>query len=200
MMATLINPEWPNIEDEGEKKYQRTSAKIIFLGLCYGMGGGKMCRSLGLPTEEKVHRGRPYMAAGREGQRMLDAFNKGAPFVRALAKECERAAKRKGYIRTAGGRRCRFPSLGRGQYEWCHKALNRLIQGSSGDQTKWAMVKADAAGVGIQLQVHDELDFTIWDRREAEHCAEIMRNALPCNVPAKVDIEIGPSWGEISAP
>ena len=105
---------------------------------------------------------------------------------------------RTGFIRTAGGRKCRFPKRPRGGYDWAHKALNRLIQGSSGDQTKQAMVNADDAGVAIQLQVHDELDFSIYSLKEATDCAEIMRNALPCNIPAKVDIEIGPSWGEIS--
>jgi DNA polymerase I-like protein with 3'-5' exonuclease and polymerase domains len=177
----------------------RKEAKTVFLGMCYGMGGGKLCRSLGLPTEVKVHSrlGIEYEAAGAEGQAIIEKFNQGVPFVRGLQKLCEAAAAERGYIRTAGGRRCRFPRRSGGGYEWAHKALNRLIQGSSGDQTKAAMVVADEAGCRLQLQVHDELDLTIWDRKEAEHLAEIMRGALPCMVPAKVDIEIGPNWGSI---
>lgn len=177
----------------------RKPAKIIYLALCYGMGGGKMSRKLGLPTVMKTHTrsGRQYEAAGPECQKLIDAFNSGAPYVRALSDRCAEAAVAKGYIRTAGGRRCRFPHKPTGGYDWTHKALNRLIQGSSGDQTKWAMVNADEAGVRIQLQVHDELDMTFWDRQEIELCAEVMREALPCNVPAKVDMEVGPSWGEI---
>jgi DNA polymerase I-like protein with 3'-5' exonuclease and polymerase domains len=62
------------------------------------------------------------------------------------------------------------------------------------------MVAADEAGVRLQLQVHDELDFTIWKPEEALECAEVMRHALPCNIPAKVDIEVGPNWGEIKEP
>ena len=178
----------------------RKEAKELFLGKCYGMGGGKLCRKLGLPTVIKVHSklGIEYEAAGPEGQKIIDKFAKGVPFVDALDAICKDAAARRGFIKTAAGRRCRFPRAPGGGWEWTHKALNRLIQGSSGDQTKTAMVAADEAGCRIQLQVHDELDLSIWDRKEAETLAEIMRGALPCKVPAKVDIEVGPNWGEIA--
>lgn len=178
----------------------RTDAKQIYLARCYGMGGGKFCLKLDLPTVEKAHKrsGKTYLAAGPEGQKLLDAFDHGVPYVQALAKACERRAETMGYIITAGGRRCRFPALGRGRYDWTYKAMNRLIQGSAGDQMKHAMVAMDAAGVRIQLQVHDEVDFTVWDRQEARKAEQIMLDALPCSVPAKVDVEIGDTWGTIS--
>ena len=198
MMATLINPHWPEISDAKAKKAERDAAKIIFLGLCYGMGEAKLARSLGLPLVERRIRGEVRWVAGPEAKELLERFDNGVPFVRQLARAAEGKAARTGYIRTAAGRRCRFPRKIRGGgWDWVHKALNRLIQGSSGDQTKMAMVAADEAGIPLQLQVHDELDLTIGSRREAEQLAEIMREALPCNVPAKVDIEVGPSWGEI---
>ena len=59
------------------------------------------------------------------------------------------------------------------------------------------MVEADAAGYRLQLQVHDELDLTVKSRTEAEGLAEIMRECTPLDVPSVVDIEIGPTWGEI---
>lgn len=178
----------------------RSDAKQVYLARCYGMGGGKFCIKLGLPTETKVRRktGETYLAAGPEGQELLDAFDSGAPFVAALAKACEESAQRWGYIRTAGGRRCRFPAQGRGRYDWTFKALNRLIQGSAGDQMKRAMVAMDDAGVRLQLQVHDEVDFSVWSPEEYQEAEQLMLSALPCNIPAKVDIEIGPTWGEIS--
>lgn len=178
----------------------RDDAKELFLGRCYGMGGGKLCIKLGLPTEYKVHKrsGNRYLGAGPEGQAILDQFDEKAPYVRRLDYECRDRANRRGYIITAGGRRCRFPRhpSGRG-YDWVHLALNRLIQGSSGDQTKKAMVDADDAGFPLQLQVHDELDLTIGDRQQSKDLAEIMLNAVECTVPHKVDAEHGPSWGEI---
>ena len=199
MMATLINPGWPEIADKKAKKKERDDAKQIFLAICYGMGGGKLCSSLGLPTATKVHAksGESYLAAGPEGQALIDKFDAGVPFVRALAKRVERKASRYGFILTAGGRKCRFPLQKGGGYDWTYKALNRLIQGSSGDQMKTAMVEMDRAGINLQLQVHDEVDLTIGSRSEADEIVRIMRNALLCNVPAKVDVEIGPSWGEI---
>jgi len=128
---------------------------------------------------------------------VLDQFNQKAPYVRSLAKLCEARAKDRGYLTTILGRRCRFPEVG-GQYDWCHKALNRLIQGGSADQTKAAMVAADDAGFELSLQVHDELDLTVAKKEDALSLAEIMSNIVPLKVPSKVDVELGPSWGEIA--
>ena len=194
MMARII---YGLADDQEPIKTQRTNAKIIYLGLCYGMGGGKLARGLGLPTKMIQNRqGRMICVAGTEAQEVLDLFNRRAPFVKMMAKLCERKAARVGYIKTVSGRRCRFPKDDHGKYDWCHKALNRLIQGSSGDQTKAAMVEADAAGFRIQLQVHDELDQTVQHRREAEELGTLMREVIIARVPFKVDTEIGPSWGE----
>lgn len=217
MTATMINPGWPSIADPVQKKVERGNAKIINLALTYGMGEAKLCNRLGLPTEEMVRvngrllkpddkrakkamangEGRLVTVAGPEGRELMDRYHAGVPFVREFARKAERVAAASGYVFTVLGRRCRFPRRGRG-YDWCHKAGNRIVQGSSGDQTKMAMVLADDAGVPLQLQVHDELDLTVWDvERETSHLAEIMLRAVPCNVPHKVDIETGPSWGEI---
>lgn len=184
-------------------KRLRGDAKTIFLGLCYGMGGGKLCAQLGLPTEPREFTKKNgqtirYLGPGAEGQELLDRFDAGVPYVRALARICRSIATTRGQIRTVLGRPCRFPCPpGSTVPEWTHKALNRLIQGSSADQTKRAMVLAHKAGIRMQLQVHDEIDLTIWDRKEAEDLAEIMRNAVTGNVPFLVDIEVGPNWGAI---
>lgn len=176
----------------------RKQAKNIFLGKCYGMGGAKLCHEVGLPTEWKFSAklGRTIEVAGPEGAAILEQFDRRAPYVKQLAKKCEERAKANGYIITIGGRRCRFPRGDNGEFDWTHKALNRLIQGGSGDQTKAAMVAGDRAGYPLQLQVHDELDLTVANREQAEGLAEIMRNVLPLRVPSRVDVEIGPSWGE----
>src|SRR5690606_31533801 len=125
-----------------------------------------------------------------EGQAIIDKFDKELPFVRLLAKLCEEKAAQRGYITTVLGRRCRFPQKQDGSYDWTHKALNRLIQGSSADQTKAAVVQLDAAGYEPQLLVHDEIDSTVVSREQAEKMAEIMRRCVPANVPFKVDVEV----------
>lgn len=176
----------------------RKYAKSIYLGLCYGMGGAKLSREVDLPTKRIFSQkaGRWIEVAGDEAQEVLDKFNEHAPFVKELAQMTERAARERGWIRTVCGRKCRFPKDAVGNFDWCHKALSRLIQGSTADQTKLAMVEVDAAGYELQLQVHDELDLTVKDKKQAKKIASIMMECLPLQVPSKVDVEIGPSWGE----
>lgn len=194
---------------------KRKAAKEIYLGLSYGMGGAKLCRALDLPTRKVVRgsRGRIYAvdseegkqlvaqgafqweAAGEEGQALLDTFDEKVPFVKKLAKACEQRAKRTGYITTLSGRRCRFPKDEMGNFDWTHKALNRLVQGASADQTKTAMVALAKEGYDMIIQVHDEIAFSVDDPKEAERAAEIMKTCVPLEVPSKVDVEVGVSWG-----
>lgn len=229
MMAGFINgddyvhADYLDPSSPGHKKAKglRGDAKTIFLGKCYGMGGGKLCRSLGLPTrwvvrDPKTRRwsvhdvnspegqalkrqgARPFEMAGPEGQAILDAFAAGVPYVAQLTKKVQEKADRVGFIKTLSGRRCRFPRHPQTGELWgSHKALNRLIQGSAGDQTKRAMVLADQAGIRMQLQVHDEIDLTVWSRAEAQELEEIMVHAVELNVPTRCDIELGDTWGTI---
>jgi len=211
---------------EGEKGTKR--AKTIGLGLAYGMGEAKLCVSVGLPlsmavwdrdAKERVYIdvdksryelicaqggiGRP--AAGPAGRKVLTNFNASVPFVKRLAEiYTERAADR-GMVRTLSGRVCHFPEKRkearrhpRDRFEWTHKAGNRAIQGSAGDQMKMALVALDHEGCFLQLQIHDEATASVDDRSEAERYARIMEEVMPMHVPSKVDIEIGPSWGEAS--
>jgi DNA polymerase I-like protein with 3'-5' exonuclease and polymerase domains len=46
------------------------------------------------------------------------------------------------------------------------------------------------------LQVHDEVAVSVKNREEAEAAAEIMKNAVELEVPSRVDVELGNSWGE----
>jgi len=191
--------------DDGEHprhksaKKLRSECKTIYLGLLYGMGGAKLCRSLGYETKWiETRAGRLIEVAGDEGQAVIDKFHAGVPFIAELVQRVESVARKRGYIRTVLGRRCHFPRNERGPgYDWTYKALNRLIQGSSADQTKKAMILADDAGIEMQLQVHDEIDLSIDSLEQAQHLAEIMRHAVQCNVPAKVDIEVGDTWGSV---
>jgi len=195
MMARLI---YGYSDSESPTKKHRSHAKNIFLGLCYGMGGAKLAKSLGMATKFiTLKSGAMVEVAGDEAQTVLDTFNRQVPFVSQLAKMCENKAKRTGYLKTLSGRRCRFPWLEEEKkYDYVFKALNRLIQGSSADQTKHAMVEADAAGFRLQLQIHDEIALSVENREEGEALGKLMCECVKLNVPSKVDVEIGPSWGE----
>jgi len=179
----------------------RKDAKTIYLGLCYGMGGGKLALQLGLPviirsfTNEEGKK-IEYLAAGPEAQAILDQFDAGAPHVRALSKRVKAKVQDCGYIVTLGGRRCRFPK-GRRGYEWTHKSLNRLIQGSGADQTKAAMVELDKQGYFLQLQIHDSIEATVSSEKETEQISNIMRDIIELRVPVRVDYKSGCSWGAV---
>ena len=79
-----------------------------------------------------------------------------------------------------------------------YKALNRLIQGSSADQTKKAMIDCYSEGLTPTLTVHDELCFNIKDNHDIKKIEEIMCNCIPdLHIPFEVDCELGKNWGEV---
>jgi DNA polymerase I-like protein with 3'-5' exonuclease and polymerase domains len=184
---------------------ERKQAKTIGLGLMYGMGKNKLAGQLDLPVDE--------------ASELMSTFHNKVPFLRgtvdAVMRRIEKPSSN-GAIRTLLGRKCRFPlwepiAWGVNKalpYEQAvseygprikragtYKGLNRLIQGSAADQTKAAMIALHKAGFRILLQVHDEVAVSVKNREEAEAAAEIMRTAVDLEVPSKVDVEIGTSWG-----
>ena len=231
MMTRLIHGDqqvekWLN---SGSKEYKvnRGYSKNIFLGVCYGEGGRKLCEDIGLPTRwmytsgwgeerivkfydkqidamsERVRLGRGYVreTAGEEGQRILDEFDREVPYVRELANRATERANGRGFVITALGRRLHFERQDDGSFDYTHKALNRIIQGSSADQAKLSLVELDKAGHFIQLAVHDETDGSFGTVAEAQQAGQIMQDCIEqyvkVEVPFKVDTECGPSWGEI---
>jgi DNA polymerase I-like protein with 3'-5' exonuclease and polymerase domains len=182
----------------------RKKAKTINLGLFYGMGKGKLMSQLGINLEDATE--------------MLANYNERVPFVKQLMNDTMNKASKKGYLSTIEGRRCRFelyePTNEWGQKAlpfkeakdeygehmikraWTYKALNRLIQGSAADQTKKAMLELSKEGYLAHIQVHDELDFSVATEKDKSKIKEIMEHAVKLEVPSKVDIECGDSWGD----
>lgn len=204
---------------------KRSHAKIVYLGICYGEGGAKLCHDLGLPTAFAVHftgRGKKvyatqeeamiaaaasgvktrwYECAGEEGQKILDTMDTRAPFIRQLSNVCKYQVELRGWIKTAGGRILHFPRKSDGTFDWTHKALNRLIQGTSADQNKAAMVALDEQmpELWMQLPVHDELDGSFESVAQGKKAKKIMSECMgQTNVPFRVDDEYGPNWGYIT--
>ena len=174
--------------------------------MMYGMGKNKLAGQLDMPVDE--------------ASELISTFHQKVPFLRgtvdAVMRRIEHPASG-GSIRTLLGRKCRFPlweptAWGINKalpYEQAmveygprikramtYKGLNKLIQGSAADQTKAAMVALDKAGFRVLLQVHDELAVSVSTREEAEEAARIMCTAVELEVPSRVDVELGPSWGE----
>ena len=186
----------------------RKQAKTVNLGLMYGMGKGKLANILDLSMEEATS--------------LLDKYNDKVPFLKSVSEKAMRRAADSGVIRTWLGRKCRFNMYepisytynkalpmkeaideyggkGRIRRAFTYKALNRLIQGSSADQTKKAMVDCYEAGLSPMLTVHDELCFNIENDKQVEQIKDIMCNCIPeLKIPFEVDAEIKENWGQIS--
>jgi DNA polymerase I-like protein with 3'-5' exonuclease and polymerase domains len=173
----------------------------------YGMGKAKLANSLELPVEE--------------AEELMRTFHEKVPFLRGTIDAVMNKINHhgsKGAIHTLLGRKCRFDlwepvawglhkalpkEEAAAQYgpqpirrAMTYKGLNRLIQGSAADQTKAAMVALHKAGFRILLQVHDEIALSVNTVEEARDAAHIMATAVDLEVPSRVDVETGPSWGE----
>ena len=185
----------------------RKQAKTVNLGLMYGMGKGKLANILDLTVDEATA--------------LLNKYNDKVPFLKSISEKTTKKASQSGVIRTWLGRKCRFNMYepisyqynralpmkeaideyggkGRIRRAFTYKALNRLIQGSSADQTKKAMVDCYDAGLTPMLTVHDELCFNIENDKQIEQVKEIMSNCVPeLKIPFDVDAEMGSNWGEV---
>jgi DNA polymerase I-like protein with 3'-5' exonuclease and polymerase domains len=78
-----------------------------------------------------------------------------------------------------------------------YKALNKLIQGSAADMIKKSMVNLYKEGIIAHIQIHDELDISVENDKQAERIIEIMETAVILEVPNKIDYESGKTWGNI---
>ena len=207
------NPDDPNIQLAADfhsmvaniAGIPRGQAKTINLGLFYGMGKAKLQAQLGVTDQ-----------VARD---LLATYHSKVPFVKQLIHHTMDRAQQRGWIRTILGRRCRFnmwepatfgmhkpqtfedASMEHGSRNikraFTYKALNKLIQGSAADMTKQAMINLREAGITPMIQLHDELNVSYENEKEAIKIKEIMEQAVPLKVPNKVDFEDGECWGDI---
>jgi len=181
----------------------RKEAKIINLGLSYGMGKDKLTSQLGISVEES--------------EILFNQYHERVPFIRGLRDSAARMGANRGYVKTILGRKCRFNLYepidkralplpmdrameeygGKLKRAYTYKAMNRLIQGSAADMTKKAMLELHKEGILSHTQVHDELNISVEDKPECEKIMEIMKDCVELKVRNKVDGEIGRNWGEI---
>ena len=189
----------------------RKQAKTINLGLFYGMGNKKLAAELGLDNDQ--------------AHELFNRYHDKVPFVKELSRQVSNVASSRGYIKTLLGRKRRFDmweprdswgerayslSEAHAQYPkqelkraYTHTAMNALIQGSSADITKSAMIKIYEAGlldeIDLKLTVHDELDFSVEPLKQKcfDESLHIMKTCVDLKVPLKVDVEKGLNWGTI---
>ena len=131
------------------KAFSRTHVKRCFFEVIYGGGAGKLADML-----------RCSMATAKE---LRASIFKVVPELRELYRDMERRAKKHESIRTWGGREyfCEPPVFIDGRMRmFDYKLPNLLIQGSSADITKQAVINycaAKPASHKLRLTVHDEI-------------------------------------------
>lgn len=186
----------------------RKLAKDMNLGLAYGMGMAKMSLKLGRTMAET--------------KTIYETYHSAVPFMKMLGNRCMEVAKERGYVRTILGRQRHYTLYGPPKWSkgivplpkqqaliefgppviryFCHNALNAIVQGSSADMLKLAMVTLFDLGYVMPLNIHDELDNPgIESEKQAREIRDVMVDVgrqLKLSVPLKVDAELGPSWGE----
>jgi len=189
-------------------KIPRKQAKTINLGMMYGMGVNKLSDQLDIPVDE--------------AKKLVNQYHDRVPFVKMLMHGVMNklnSRQSSGSIRSILGRKCRFdlwepdtfamnkalpykdalnehgPTT-RLKRAYTYKALNRLIQASAADMTKQAMVDIHKLGITPLIQIHDEVAVSVSNDDQIDSIVHAMENAVKLGVPSKVDVEIGPSWGE----
>lgn len=194
-------------------KVSRPMAKIINLGKGYEMGKDKLMRNL--------------LAAGADPDTASDIITQyevNFPHVSGASRAAMGAAEQLGYVRTFSGRRLHFnlweatrrnsgPAMPHDQaYEkyvlapngrssikraYCYRAFNRIVQGSSADQTKMAMNSLwYDHGILPTMQIHDELVDARCNREKALIYKNVMENIIQLTIPSLTEVKLGPNWKE----
>ncbi len=175
---------------------QRRIGKTINFGVIYGMSAFRLARDMRIPRKDAES----FIATYFQRYAGVDRF------LKATIREAEV----NGYVRTLMGRRRPVPTIGsRNRTERMaaeRVAVNSPIQGSAADVVKKAMIdvtsllSARGLETRLLLQVHDELIFEA-PQAEAARAAglirEAMEGAVRLEVPLRVSVETGRSWGEL---
>ena len=61
------------------------------------------------------------------------------------------------------------------------------------------MIELYKEGIIPHIQVHDELNFSLNDDSMRKRIKDIMENCIQLEVPSRVDVKEGQSWGSIKA-
>ena len=168
----------------------RKATKTLAFGLLYGMGQGELATRLGVTVNE---------AAG-----IKKAYLTSFPGIRDIQQELQQRARSNLPMTTWGGRRYYVepPKVINGvMREFGYKLFNFLIQGSSADVTKEAVIRYAAAKKESRLilTVHDQIIICApkkaW-KTEMAILKEAM-DGIPLDVPLLSDGEVGYRWGQL---
>jgi DNA polymerase-1 len=170
----------------------RRRAKTIGFSILYGSGVPHLAEQLGVTVNE--------------ARALLDAYFRVFPGIRELQRDLKLRAAQGLPIRTIGGREyfCEPPAFVKKRNRimtFDYKLLNYLVQGSSADLTKDAMIRFyDAVGPGFLLmQVHDELVMSVPTRERGPRMRQLRdaMNDAGLDVPMLSDGKWGTNWAAL---
>lgn len=173
----------------------RRKAKTVNFGIIYGISAFGLSERLNIPR--------------REAADIIEAYFSQYPGIKDYMDKTIAFARENGYVETILGRRRYLRDINsanatvRGFAE--RNAINAPIQGSSADMIKIAMIRIHEEfnrqnfRSRMILQVHDELVFDA-HRSELDTIrpiiADLMKNAIPLQVPVEVEMGEGDNWLE----
>jgi len=181
------------VELEEVDRDMRRKAKEVNFGLIYGISAFGLAQNIGISRTE--------------AQEIITAYFNEFPGVKKYMDEQVNKAREFTYVETILGRRRYLRDIhsknmvGRGHAE--RNAINAPIQGSAADMIKVAMINVDRwmKEEGLKskmiMQVHDELVFDVYKPEldlMKEKIPELMKNAIPLDVPMEVEAGIGENW------
>ena len=174
---------------------ERTKSKRANFGIIYGITVFGLAERLDISRDE--------------AKQLIDGYFTTFPEVHDYMEQAKQTARQRGYVTTLFGRRRYLPDINsanatvRGFAE--RNAINAPIQGTAADIIKVAMIrihqrfKAEGIRSKMILQVHDELNFSVYPEEKGRVEAivlEEMQRAFPLNVPLVADSGFGENWLE----
>jgi DNA polymerase I-like protein with 3'-5' exonuclease and polymerase domains len=181
------------------------NTKQINLGLAFGAGAGKLAFMMGMPYEIRERRNKMQYVPGTEATEIFNLYHKKLPGVQKFMKHAEAVAKESGFVRTAIGRRLRFPHGG------AHKAAGLLYQSYAADLHKTGLIKVDEVirreelparlmmschdEIGVSMKQDPEVDFMI---QKAYTDFNSEDSEIRMRVPITASGDYGVNWWEAS--
>jgi DNA polymerase I-like protein with 3'-5' exonuclease and polymerase domains len=168
----------------------RRHTKIINFGLVYGMGLGKLAEDMGVEVDF--------------AKQVKAAQGRAVPGLKKLSDEIKNLVKHGEPIVTWGGRHYHPepPKMVNGRMmSFEYKLLNYLIQGSSADCTKQAIINYHHVRKNgrFLVTVHDEVNISV-PPKAVKSEMKLLRDAMAdvaFDIPMVSDGSTGPTWGDI---
>lgn len=183
------------VELDEVTKDMRRKAKMVNFGIIYGISAFGLSQRLKIPRKEAAT--------------MIEAYFTQYPGVKKYMDDTIQFARDNGYVETVTGRRRYIRDIhvknGTVRQAAERNAINAPLQGTAADMIKIAMINVQNllekwnTKTRMVLQVHDELIFEL-HADEADELVpaieEIMRTAIPMEIPLLVESGTGTNWLE----